>query len=115
MKCFFKWLRRETPQHSIANEADQGNVDAVVRLDQIPEDENSAESSFTGSVLDQADSSIFGTGRLDTEKSEDAKSESDNENAVGVSTLKLEEELWPDDEHIGVDPYNTGRFDNENE
>ena len=84
MKRFFKWLRRDTPQQSTASEAGQGNVDADVRPDQITEDENSAESSFAGSVLDQADSSIFGTGRLDTEKSEDAKSESDNECAATI-------------------------------
>jgi hypothetical protein len=113
MNRFLKWLKRGTPQQSIASDADQDIVYADVRPDQITEDENSAESSFTGSVLDQADSSIFGTGRLDIEKSEDAKSESDNEITVGVSTLNLEEELWPDDE-AGVDPYNTGTFDTEN-
>ena len=115
MNRFFKWLRRDTPQQSTASEADQGDAGADVRPDQITEDENSAESSFTGSVLDQADSSIFDTGSSIIENSEDAKSESDNENTVGVSTLNLEKELWPDDEDIGVDPYNTGRFDNENE
>ena len=47
--------------------------------------------------------------------SEDAKSESDDEDTVGIPTIKLEKELWPDDEDIGVGPYNTGRFDNENE
>ncbi len=114
MKRFFKWLRRDTLQQSVASEADQGNVYADVRPDQITEVENSAKSSFTGSGTDQADSSIFGTGRLDIEKSEDAKSESDNENTVGVSTLTLEKELWPDDEDIGVDPYNSGSFDTEN-
>ena len=115
MKHFFKWLRRDRPQQSIASGADQDDVGADVRPDQITEDDNSAESSSTRSVLDQADSGIFGTGSLDTENSEDAKSESDSENTVGVSTLNLEKELWPDDEDIGVDPYNTGRFDSENE
>ncbi len=113
MKRFFKWLRRDTPQQSIASEADQGNVDADVRPDQITEVENSAESSFTGSGTDQADSSIFGTGRLDIEKSDDAESEIDDEHTDHIATLKLEEELWPDDE-AGVDPYNTGSFDTEN-
>ena len=61
-------------------------------------------------MLDQADSGIFGTGSLDIDKSEDAKSEIDIENTVGVSTLNLEKELWPDDDDIGVDPYNTGRI-----
>ncbi len=113
MKRFIKWFRRDTPQQSIASEADQDDVGADVRPDQITEDENSAESSSTRSVLDQADSGIFGTGSLDTENSEDAKSESDDEDTVGVSTIKLEKELWPDDE-VGVDPYNTGTFDTEN-
>ena len=115
MKRFLKWLRRDTPQQSIASEADRGDVGADVRPDQITEDENSAESSSTRSVLDQADSGIFGTGSLDIDKSEDAKSEIDDEDTVGVSTLNLEKELWPDDDDIGVDPYNTGRIDNENE
>ena len=114
MKRFIKWFRRDTPQQSIASEADQDDVGADVRPDQITEDENSAESSSTRSVLDQADSGIFGTGSLDTENSEDAKSESDDEDTVGVSTIKLEKELWPDDDDIGVDPYNTGTFDTEN-
>ncbi len=108
MKRFFKWLKRDTPQQSIASEADQGDV----RPGQITEDENSAESSFAGSGTDQADSSIFGTGRLDIEKSEDAKSEIDDEHTANIAALKLEEELWPDDE-AGVDPYNSGSFDTE--
>ncbi len=110
MKRFFKWLKRDTPQQTTASKADQGDVDAEVRPDQTAEDENSAESSFTGSVLDQADSSIFDTGSLVIEKSEDTESEIDDEHTVHVATLALEEELWPDDE-TGVDPYNTGSFD----
>ena len=113
MKRFIKWFRRDTLQQSIAREAGQGDVGADVRPDQTTENENSAESASAWFGIDQADSSIFGTGRLDAEKSEGAKFESDNENTVGVSTLKLEEESWPDDE-AGVDPYNTGTFDTEN-
>ncbi len=112
MKRFLKWLRRDTPQQSIASEADQGNVYADVRPDQITEVENSAESSFTGSVLDQADSSIFDTGGLIIEKSEDAESEIDDEHTAHGAALKLEEELWADDE-AGVNPYNTNSFDTE--
>ena len=115
MKRFIKWFRRDTPQQSIASEADQGDVGADVRPDQITEDENSAESSSTGSVLDQVDSSIFDTGALNIEKSESAESEIDDEDTARTSTLKLEHELWPDDEDIGVDPYNSGRIDNKNE
>ncbi len=113
MKRFFKWLKRDTPQQSIAGEADQGTVDADVTPDQITEDENSAESSFTGFGADQADSSIFGTGSSIIEKSEDAESEIDDEHTGHIATLNLEKELWPDDE-AGVDPYNTGGFDTEN-
>ncbi len=112
MNRFLEWLKRGTPQQSIASDADQDNVYADVRPDQRTEDENSTESSFTRFVLDQADSSIFGTGRLDIEKSEDAESEIDDEHTDHIATLKLEEELWPDDE-AGVDPYNTGSFDTE--
>jgi hypothetical protein len=112
MKRFLKWLRRDTRQQSIASEADQDDVDADIRPDQATEDENSAESSLTGSVLDQADSSIFDSGSSIIEKSKDAKSEIDDEHKVHIETLALEEELLPDDE-AGVDPYNTGSFDSE--
>ena len=113
MKRFLKWLRRDTPQRSIASEADQGDVGADVRPDQTTEDENSAESSSTGSVLDQADSSIFDTGSSIIEISEDAESEVDDEHTNHIATLNLEKELWPDDE-AGVDPYNTGSLDTDN-
>jgi hypothetical protein len=115
MKRFFKWLRRDTRQQSNASEADQGNVGADIRPDQTTENRNSAQFSLTCFGTDQTDSGIFGTGRLDIEKSEDTKSESDNKNTVGVATLNLENKLWPDDENIGVDPYNTGSFGNKNE
>ena len=115
MKRFLKWLRRDTRQQSNASEADQGDVGADIRPDQTTENTNSTQLSLTCFGTDQADSSIFGTGRLGIEKSDDAKSESDNENTVGGATLNLENELWSDDENIGVDPYNTGGFGNKNE
>ncbi len=108
MKRLCKWLRRDTPQQSTASEADQGDV----KPDQTIEDGNCADSSFSGSVLDQADSSIFDTGILVIEKSEDTESEIDDEHTVHIATLNLEEELWSDDE-AGVDPYNTASFDTE--
>ena len=100
MKRFLKWLRRDTRQQSIASEADQGDVGADVRPDQTTENENSVEFSSTCFGTDQADSGVFGTGRLDIEKPEDANSESDDEDTVGVPTIKLEKELWPDDDPL---------------
>jgi hypothetical protein len=35
MNRFLKWLKRDTPQQSIASDADQDNVYADVRSDQI--------------------------------------------------------------------------------
>ena len=115
MQRILKWLRREAPRQSTALEVNHPDVGSKVTPGQETQDEYSTESSFSWFEDDQADSSIFDTGSSIIEKSEDAKSESDNENAVGVSTLNLEKDLWPNDEDIGVDPYNTGRVDNENE
>jgi hypothetical protein len=113
MNRIFNWLRRDTPQQSIASEADQDDVGADVRLDLTKEDENSAESSLTGFGTDQADSSILDTGNLIIEKSEDTESKIDDENTAHIATVNLEEELWPEEEDIGVDPYNTGSIDTE--
>ena len=90
MKRIRKWLRRDTPQQSTDVEA---------------EGEHSDDSSFSWPWTDQADSSIFDTSSLVTEKSED-------ENTVPLATLRLEDDpLFSAEEDIGVDPYNTGRFD----
>ncbi len=106
LKRFFKWLRRDTPQQSIASKADQGDVGVKVRSEKETEDEYSDDCSVSWLGIDQADSSIFDTGRLVTEKSED-------QNAVSQSTLKLEDDPLSE-EDIGVDPYDTARFDTEN-
>jgi hypothetical protein len=103
LKRIFKWLRRDPPQQTIASEADQGDVG--VRPDQTTDGEHSDDSSLSCSWADQADSSIFDTGQLVTEKSE-------GKDAVPHSTLRLEDGPPPGaEEDIGVDPYNTGRFD----
>ena len=103
MKRIIKWLRRDTPQQSEVDQRDVG-----VRPKQKIEDQHGDDSSLYLSWPDQSDSSIFDTGRLNIQKSE-AK------NAVSHGTLDLENDALSDaEEDIGVDPYNTGRFDTEN-
>ncbi len=105
MQRIIKWLRRKTRQQSIGSEVDQR---VKARPEQKNEDEYSDDSSFSCSWVDQADSSIFDTGSLNIEKSED-------KNTVSHKTLDQEgDSLCSADEDTGVDPYNTGRFDTEN-
>ena len=65
-------------------------------------------SSFNWMDLDQADSGVFDTGKLVIDKSE-------NENTVPHKAPDIEGD-WScsSEDDIGVDPYNTGRFDTEN-
>jgi len=106
MKRLIKWLRRDTQQQSAAKEAEQPPVGVRVRSE--TEDNYSDDSSFSWAWTDQADSSIFDTGNLIIEKSE-------NKDAVPQKTLTLEGDLLCDaEESMGIDPYNTGRFDIEN-
>ena len=107
MKRLIKWLRRDKSQQSIAGKEDQVDVGIRVRPEQKKEDEYSDDSSFNWFETGQADSSIFDTGSLATEKSED-------ENAVPHKALELEgDSLCSGEEDNGVDPYNTGRFGTE--
>ncbi len=106
MKRVIEWLRRDTQQRSAANEAEQAPVGVRVRSE--TEGKYSDDSSFNWFGIDQADSSIFDTGNLIIEKSED-------KNAVSHKALELEgDSLCSAEEDTGVDPYNTGRFDTEN-
>ena len=105
MQRIIKWLRRKTRQQPIASEVDQR---VKARLEQEKEGEHSDDSSFSWFGIDQADSSIFDTGSLNIEKSED-------KNAVSDKMLDLEgDSSCSAEEDIGVDPYNTGRFDTKN-
>ena len=103
MKRIIKWLRRDTPQQSEVDQRDVG-----VRPKQKIKGEHGDDSSLYLSWPDQADSSIFDTGKLVIDKSE-------IENTVPHKALDLENDALSDsEEDIGIDPYNTGRFDTEN-
>ena len=97
MKRIIKWLRRVTPQQSEVDQHDVG-----VRPKQKINGEHGDDSSLYLSWPDQADSSIFDTGKLVIDKSE-------NENTVPHKTPDLKGDSLCEDS--GVDPYNTGRFD----
>ncbi len=105
---FIKWLRRNRAQQSAASRAEQAPVSVRVRSEEETEGAHRDDSAFSWSWADQADSSIFDTGSLITEKSED-------KNDVSHQTPDLEGDSLPGtEEDVGVDPYNTGRFDTEN-
>jgi len=105
MKRFIDWLKPHSQQHSAANEAEQAPVGIRVRSEKETEGEHNDDSSCGWSWTDQADSSIFDTGSLIAEKSED-------KNAVSHKTLDPEGDLLCSaGEDMGVDPYNTGSFD----
>jgi hypothetical protein len=72
------------------------------------EGEHSDVSPSSPIDIDQADSSIFDTGSLNIEKSEDRNAVSQKMlSPQGGSSRSAEE-------GIGVDPYNTGSFDAKN-
>jgi len=103
MKRIIRWLRRDKSQPS-----ETGQHDVDVGLKQKTEGEHSDNSSIYLSWPEQADSSIFNTGSLNIEKSEDR-------NAVSHKTPDLDgDSLSAAEEDTGIDPYNTGRFDTKN-
>ena len=100
MKRIIRWLRRDKSRPSETDQHDVG-----VELKQKTEGEHSVDSSFYLSWTEQADSSIFNTGSLNIEKSEDR-------NSVYHKTPNLEgDSLCDAEENTGLDPYNKGRFD----
>ena len=104
MKRLIKWLRRDTPQQSVTGEADQRDVG--VRPEQKTEDEYSDDSSFDCEASDRIEDS--GPGK-------DTQDQCDFEDTAPHATLELEDGPLSDaEEDIGVDPYNTSRFDTEN-
>ena len=102
---FSKWLKPGPKQQSAANDAELPPVDETVSPEPETDREHSGDSSFSWFGNDQADSSIFDTGSLDTKKLANEVTLSpeappaERDSASGV------------EEDVGVDPYNTGRFD----
>ena len=105
MKYLRKRLKRDLRQQSAANEAARAPVGASVRSVEETEGEYSNDSPFSWFGTGQADSSVFDTGSLFIDKSQDG-------DTVSHKTLGLESDsLRSTGEDMGVDPYNTGRFD----
>ncbi len=103
MKRIIRWLRRDKSQPSETDQHDVG-----VGLEQKTEGEHIDDSSIYLSWPEQADSSVFDTGSLNIEKSEDR-------NAAAHKPSELEgDSLSAAEEDTGIDPYNTGRFDTKN-
>ena len=91
MGRFIDWLKSASQPHSAANKT---------------VGEHSDDSSFSWAEIDQADSSIFDTGKLAAQKSMDKNPASYN--APDSESYLVREEK------TGFDPYNSGRFDTEN-
>ncbi len=107
MKGFINWLRRKTAQQSITSEADQRDVGVKVRPNQKKDDEYSDVSSYNWEATDRVESS---GSRPDMPK----PNQCDHENTVPQTTLNLEDgPSYGTEEDVGVDPYNTGRYDTE--
>ena len=105
MKYLRKRLKPDLPQQSAANEAARVPVGARVRTVKETEGEYSDDSPFSWFGIGQADSSVFDAGSLIIDKSQDR-------DTVSYKTLDLEgDSLRSTGEDMGVDPYNTGRFD----
>ena len=103
MKRIRKWLGPDSPQQSVTGEADQ-HVKA--RPEQKTEDEYSDDSSIGWEALDRIE---------DTGPGKDTQDQCDFEDTAPYVTLELEDGPLSDaEEDIGVDPYNTCRFDTEN-
>ena len=105
MKRIIEWLKRDTAQQSIASEADQR---VKARPEQKKEDEYSDVSSYNWEAAGRIESS---GSRQDPPKPDQC----DHEDTVPQTTLNLEDgPSSGTEEDVGVDPYNTGRFDTEN-
>lgn len=103
IKRFRKWLRPDAPQPTFVGEANQRAVG--VRPEQKSKDEYTDESSLNWEVIDMIESSDPDTINL-------IHGECDYEVTNPHTTLGLEDDrLFGAGEDIGVDPYNTGRFD----
>jgi hypothetical protein len=103
IKRFRKWLRPDAPQPSFVSETNQRAVG--VRPGQKMKDEYTDESSLNWEVIDMIE-------RSDPETTNRLQDECDYEVTNPHSTLRLDDDsLFGVGEDIGVDPYNTGRFD----
>jgi len=108
MKRFIQWLRRHPQQQSIASEADQRDVGAKVKPELKAEGDYSDDSSFNWEGIDRIEN--FNPGK--TTQIQDRR---DCEDIVLHTTREsADDPLSGAEENIGVDPYNTARFDTEN-
>ncbi len=104
MKRIRKWLGPDSPQQSVTGEADQRDVG--VKSEQKTEDEYSDDSSFDWEASNPIE---------DSDPGKDTQDHCDFEDTAPHATLELEDgPLSYAEEDIGVDPYNTSRFDTEN-
>ncbi len=105
MKRFLKWLETKFSRHSATVEADEHHTAVGVRPVENAKEEYSVEVAFDASV----------PGRVKNDKpGKDIQMPNiyDCEDPFKKQQLKTLDQSSPDaSESIGVDPYNTGRFD----
>jgi hypothetical protein len=105
MKRILKWLETKFSQHSAAVEADERHTTVRVKTKDTAEEEYSVEVAFDASV----------PGRVESDKpGKDIQMPNiyDCEDPFKKQQLKtLDQSSRDASESVGVDPYNTGRFD----
>ena len=109
MKRILKWLRRNAAQQPFTSEACQRDIGVKVSPEQKKEDKYSDDSSYNWEAAGQNENS-------DSSKDTPKPEQIDSAVTAPLTTLKLEDDSSSGiEEDFGVDPYNTGRFDNEND
>ena len=106
MKIFNRWLKLGSKREGTAKEVEHSTDEVSVNQEQDTDEGYDDESSFNWRGKDQDDSGIPDSLR----GTDDEKSSTDT---VTVRTLVLDEDstYTVEEEDLGVDPYNTGRFD----
>lgn len=104
MKRLIDWLRRKTPQQSIAGKEGQRTLGVRVNSERAEENDYIDETSFNWPATNRLEHSGSGNNIL-------IQDQCDHEDTVPLITLTPGDDSLPvAEEDIGVDPYNTGRF-----
>ena len=106
MKIFNRWLKLGSKREGAAEEVERSTDEVSVNAMQDTDERYDDESTFNWRGNDQDYSGIPDSLR----GTDDEKSSTDT---VTVRTLALDEDstYTVEEENVGVDPYNTGRFD----
>jgi len=106
LKFFNRWLKLGSRREGTAEEVEHSTDEVSVNQEQDPDEGYDDESSFNWRDKDQDSGGIPDSLR----GTDDEKSDTDT---VTVRTLAIDDDSTyiVEEEDVGVDPYNTGRFD----